>query len=82
MASPDGAHTYLASIGLICNPLRLSGIFQANRTVVETEKLSSLEVTVASTPLRRVPGSVFPIPGGVQYYHHITFGRRGGARHG
>jgi tyrosinase len=44
-------------------------------------ELTSLEVTVISTPLSLPPGAEFPVPGDAQHHHHITHGRQGGSRH-
>ncbi|KAH9986652.1 tyrosinase [Russula vinacea] len=52
-----------------------------DRTAVEISRLSSLEVTISATTLTQAPGTIFPIAGEPQYYHHITYGRPGGARH-
>jgi tyrosinase len=51
-----------------------------DRSAVEPAKLSSLEVTVVTTPLTHSPGSIFPVPGQPKYEHQITYGRPGGAR--
>ncbi|KAH9980088.1 tyrosinase [Lactifluus volemus] len=52
-----------------------------DRSAVSLDQLPSLEVTIASTPMTKPPGSIFPVPGTSQYHHHITHGRQGGARH-
>ncbi|KAH9980083.1 hypothetical protein BGW80DRAFT_1220970 [Lactifluus volemus] len=52
-----------------------------DRSAVSLDQLPSLEVTVASTPMTKPPGSIFPVAGRPQYHHHITHGRQGGARH-
>ncbi|KAF8990391.1 tyrosinase [Cyathus striatus] len=44
-------------------------------------ELTSLEVTVISTPLTLPPGSAFPVPGDAQHHHDITHGRQGGSQH-
>ncbi|KAI0270019.1 photo-regulated tyrosinase [Gloeopeniophorella convolvens] len=52
----------------------------ADRTAVEADRLSSLEVTVSSTQLTQEPGSHFPVASDPHYHDHITHGRQGGAR--
>ncbi|KAI0304304.1 tyrosinase [Multifurca ochricompacta] len=56
-------------------------IQSVDRSAVEGDRLPSLEIAVAATPLTQEPGSVFPIAGEPHYHHHITHGRQGGSRH-
>jgi len=56
-------------------------IRSVDRSAVSLDQLPSLEVTVASTPMTKPPGSIFPVPGRPQYHHHTTHGRQGGAHH-
>ncbi|KAI0297681.1 tyrosinase [Russula brevipes] len=51
-----------------------------DRSVIELEKLPSLEVTAISNTISQEPGAVLPSVGEPHHHHHITFGRLGGSR--